>query len=111
MKFELEIIVYPNITYGNYNTFKYCFKNIYSGSNVTISLKGSLDHGINEKFIRDAIKEVVDNIKPKCIIVYSVAFDTTSYRIMKYALDNGIKVIIPDNTLKIRNEMRLKNNG
>lgn len=111
MKFELEIIVYPNITYGNYKTFKYCFKNIYPGSNVAISLKGSLDHGINEKYLISAIKEVVDNIRPECIIAYSVASDITTHRIMKYALDNGIKVIIPDNTLKSRNEMRLKNNG
>lgn len=111
LTFELNVIVYPNITYGSEKTFKYCFSNIYYGSNIAISLKGCIDNGIDEKNINAAIKQVVDSINPLAIVVYSVASDETTYRIMNYALEKSIKVLVVDNTLRLRNLRRLKTNG
>ena len=109
--FEMNISVYPNITYGLESSFDYCFSNIYYGSNVALSLKGSIDGKDNEALLVNAITRVVDDIYPKAIIVYSVSSIQTTKRIMKYALDKGIIVLIVDNTLGLRNLRRLKTNG
>lgn len=109
--FELGAIVYPNITYGLSNTFDYCFGNIYYGSNVAISFKGSIDNNINQNLLKEAIKTLVDTIKPKAIIVYTVSSDKTTNNILEYAILNNIKIIIPDNSLRSSNMRRIKNNG
>ena len=103
--FELNAIVYPNLTYGLRKTFDWCFKNIYEGSNVAISIKGCTS-GENKIICMDAIKYVVDNIHPQAFIVYSTACDKTTKEILKYAYDNNIPVFIVENTLRIRNLRR-----
>lgn len=109
--FELNAIVYPNITYGLLDSYDMCFGNIYYGSNVAISFKGSIDNTINEKLLKEAIKNVVDKINPKTIIVYTVASNKTTFRILEYAIAKNINLIVPDNTLRTSNLRRLKNNG
>ncbi len=109
--FEMGINVYPNVTYALESSFDYCFSNIYYGSNVALSLKGSIDGNINEELIIKAITKVVDTIFPKAIIVYSVSSLETTRKIMQYAIDRGVIVLIVDNTLGLRNLRRLKNNG
>lgn len=104
---EIQAIVYPNLTYGLRKTFEWCFKNIYVGSNVAISLKGCTS-GEDKAICIDAIKYVVDNIQPKAIIVYSTSCDKTTKEILKYAYDNNIPVIIVENALRIQNLRRVK---
>lgn len=82
---------------------------IYKGSNVAISLKGC-STGQNAALLKEAIKYYVDNKDPKSIIAYSVACDKTTYDLLKYAIDKGIKVYVVDNTLRLRNLRRLSNN-
>lgn len=109
MKLELNVIVYPNITYGLKHTYKWCFKNIYKGSNVALSLKGCIRNGETENLI-NAIKFMVNEVEPKTIIVYSVSCDETSKKLLSYAIDKGINVIFIPNELKIRN-LKRSNNG
>lgn len=109
--FELNAIVYPNITYGLQDTYDLCFSNIYYGSNVAISFKGSIDNKINEKLLKETIKNVVDKINPKAIIVYTVASNKTTLKILEYAIVNNINIIIPENSLRTSNLRRLKKNG
>lgn len=109
--FELNAIVYPNITYGLQDTYDLCFSNIYYGSNIAISFKGSIDNKINEKLLKEAIKNVVDKISPKAIIVYTVASNKTTLKILEYAIANNINLIIPENSLRTSNLRRLKKNG
>lgn len=109
--FEVGVIAYPNITYGLKDTFCLCLENIYYGSNVAISFKGSIDNKINEKLLEDAIKYLVDKINPKAIIVYTVASNKKTYRILNYAIKHNVKIIVPENSLRNSNLKRVKNNG
>lgn len=107
---ELNAIVYPNLTYGLKPSFKMCFGIIYKGSNVAISLKGC-STGDNAALLKEAVKFFVDNNAPKAIIAYSVASDKTTYELLQYAIDKGVKIYIVDNTLRLRNLRRISNNG
>ena len=102
MKLELDAIIYPNITYGLKHTYKWCFKNIYKGSNVALSLKGCIRNGENENLI-NAIKFMTDEINPKSIILYSVSNDETSKKLLSYPISKNIPIIFVSNELKTRN--------
>lgn len=107
---ELKAIVYPNLTYGLRNTFDDCFKIIYKYSNVALSLKGC-STGENSLLLKEAIKKFVDTNEPRAIIVYSVASDETTYALLQYAIDKGVKIYVIDNSLRTGNLRRLSNNG
>ena len=107
---ELNAIVYPNLTYGLKSSFEMCFKIIYKGSNVAISLKGC-SIGDNAVLLKEAVKYYVDNNGPKAIIAYSVASDETTYDLLQYAINKGVNIYVIDNTLRLRNLRRLSNNG
>ncbi len=108
MKLELNAIIYPNITYGLNHTYKWCFKNIYKGSNVALSLKGCIRNGESKNLI-DAIKFMVDEVEPKSIILYSTSYDDTSKKLLSYAINKGINIIFLDNMLKDRNLKNSRN--
>ena len=67
--------------------------------------------GENAALLKEAIKYFVDNNEPKAIIAYSVACDKTTYELLQYAIDKGVKVYVVDNTLRLRNLRRLSSNG
>lgn len=108
---ELNVIVYPNITFGFQETFDFCLGNIYYGSNVALSLKGSCESTINKDILKAAIKELVDKIKPKAIIIYAVCSNNTVSNLLEYAINNKIKLVIPNNSLRSSNLKRLKSYG
>jgi hypothetical protein len=59
----------------------------------------------NLELLRFAIRQVVDRLKPKTIVVYSVADDKTTLAAFEYAIQQGVEIVIPDNTLKRRNRI------
>ena len=73
---------------------------------VAFGTKGNVDDEEERALLIDAIKYTVDHLNMlKTIIVYSSCkHDETIYTIFKYALDKGINVIIPNNTLQLRNK-------
>lgn len=101
---ELSAIVIPNITFSNENSFDYCFDGIAKESVVAISLKGSSNPGQNHDLTIKAIKQTVDIIKPRAIIVYSVAKDEATTFMVKYAIEKGVRIVIPSNQLNERNQ-------
>ncbi len=100
-----DIIVIPNITYANENYFDIMLDGLEDCECVAFSVKGSVDNIIQKELLRKAIKHTVDNLhKLKTIIVYSVSIDDSKIlNLFSYAVDKGIKIVIPDNLLKSRN--------
>ena len=72
---------------------------------VAFSTKGLMKSADARNLLRESIKFTVDNLKKlKAIIVYTVSiFDETIYDLFSYATDNGVRLIIPRNTLRDRN--------
>ncbi len=101
---ELQAITIPNITYGCENDFQHMLLGIENCEVVAFSLKGSIRKKEEKDLIIKSVKYVVDRLPLKLIVVYSVCKnDDKVLDLFKYAIDNNIKVIIPDNILKQRN--------
>ena len=103
---ECNTIVIPNITYSNRKMFEFMLLGLEEVETVAFGTKGNVDDEEERALLIDAIKYTVDHLNMlKTIIVYSSCkHDETIYTIFKYALDKGINVIIPNNTLQLRNK-------
>lgn len=61
---------------------------------------------LEREILIESIKYTVDHLNLKAIIVYDVCHDNKEAEtIFKYAIDRGIKVIIPPNMIKERNQI------
>lgn len=100
-----DVIVIPNITYANDNYFDIMLDGLEDCECVAFSVKGSVHNIIQKELLIKAIKHTVDNLhKIKTIIVYSVSIDDSKIsNLFSYAVDKGIKIVIPNNLLKSRN--------
>lgn len=109
--YECNKLVIPNITYSNEKSLEYFLDGYETSKVVAISLKGSLVDKDQLDLLNKAIDRIVEElIYLKKIIVYTSSInDEKIFNIFKKAIDKGIKIIIPDNTLRSRN-MILKNN-
>ena len=103
---ECNAIVVPNITYSNREMFEIMLLGLEDVETVAFGTKGNLNSKEERLLLIDAIKYTVDHLsKLKTIIVYSSCKrDETIQEVFKYASDNNIKIIIPSNTLQIRNK-------
>lgn len=99
-------IVIPNITYSNRKMFEYMLLGLEDVETVAFGTKGNVCDREDKILLIDAIKYTVDHLsKLKTIIVYSCCKqDKTIYNIFEYAIKKGVKVIVPSNTLQLRNK-------
>ena len=107
--FELELhaVAIPSATYTCESKFPKYFDGLEKCSVVAFSTKGHLRYARERNLLKAAVKYAVDNLPLKTIVVYSVCGkDETSLRLFKYAAEAGIKIIIPNNTLRQRNMER-----
>lgn len=95
LKANTNAIVIPNIRW----TFNFCydfsFDGIMKGSNIAISILGQIKDKENKKMFLDGLKEAVDRIEPKIIVVYGFVTKSNFDEIFGYAESKGIKIIIP----------------
>ena len=104
---ELHAIAIPNITYVSEESFGFFFTGLEECEVVAFSTKGHVRYASERKLLKAAVKYTVDNLNVKTIIVYSVCSkDTTSLKLFQYAIDHGIRVVIPQNSLRERNQRR-----
>ena len=104
---ELNAIAIPSITYVSEESLPFYFSGIENCQVVAFSTKGHIRNGVEKRLLEAAVKYAVDNLPLKTIVVFSVCGkDATSLKLFKYAIDRGIKVVIPDNTLRERNQRR-----
>ena len=74
---------------------------------VAFSTKGSIKIAEQKDLLIAAIVKTVDILNLKSIIVYSVSTNNDVIQnLFSYAIKKGVKIIIPNNLLKIRNVER-----
>lgn len=104
---ELHAVVIPNASYVGQESFSIYFSGLEKCSVIAMSAKSHIRYASERKLFEAAIRYAVDNLPLKAIIVYSACGkDETCLKSFSYALDHGVKVIIPDNTLRNRNMQR-----
>ena len=104
---EMGAVVIPNLMYVSDKEMPIFCSGIENCSVIALSLKSHVRRASERNLTKAAIKYAVDNLPLRAIVVYSVCGkDETALSILKYATDNGIKIIIPDNSLRERNRER-----
>lgn len=109
---ECGINVIPLITYSNEQSFEYFLDGLEDCEIVCFSLKNSMVSTKDRMLLIEALKQTVDKLKHlKEILVYSVSYNDKKVRdIFAYAIENNIKITIPNNRLRQRNiDMRCEN--
>lgn len=102
---NVNTTVIPLITYTCVNDFRFMLDGLEDVSVVMFNTKGKIEEGIDNYLLLLAIKFTVKHLKKlKAIVVYSTSSDDSKVlEMFKSALDVGIQVIIPENTLRSRN--------
>lgn len=101
---ELHAVVIPNVSYADSESFPLYFSGLEQCSVIAMNAKSHIRYASERKLFEKAIHYAVDNLPLKAIVVYSACGkDETCLKSFKYALNHGVKVIIPDNTLRNRN--------
>lgn len=104
---ELHAVVIPNISYMDIEHLPTFLGGLEDCSVIAMSTKGHIRYRSERRLFQAVIRYVVDNMPLKYIIVYSACGkDETCLEIFRYALEHGVQVIIPDNTLRTRNIVR-----
>lgn len=100
--FEIGAIVIPNITFPTAKSVDFALNGYEECSVVAISTKGHMSNPAENQRLRENIGLTVDKLpKLKTFIVYDVCgTNDTTLDTFSYAIKKGIKIIIPDNTLK-----------
>lgn len=107
---NLDAVVIPNITYSNNKSFEYMLDGLENCKTVAFSTKGSMKKSKERDLLIAAIAKTVDTLDLRSIIVYSVSIDSeTIMNLFSYVKRKNIEIIIPDNSLKLRNIERSDN--
>ena len=104
---EIGAVVIPTITFANIGDLDFALQGLEDCSVVAFSTKGFIRDKIERPILEEAVKRTIAKLKLKTIIVYDVCGDDFEVRkIFKSATDAGIRLVIPDNALKLRNTAR-----
>lgn len=107
LSLELHAVVIPNVSYADASSFPLYFSGLEKCSVIAMNAKSHIKYVSERRLFEKAIHYAVDNLPLKTIIVYSACGkDETCLKSFEYALNHGIKIIIPDNTLRNRNMNR-----
>nr|MCR5609913.1 DUF4417 domain-containing protein [Lachnospiraceae bacterium] len=108
--FEIGAVVIPNITFPTTESFEYALDGYEECSVAAISTKGHMKDSSEKLRLRNNVQLTVDKLsKLKTFIVYDVCgTNEETLDLFSYAIEKGIKIIIPDNTLKNRNMILYK---
>lgn len=104
---KLNAVVIPLVSCANEKSMKTMLDGMDDCKVVAFNTKGCLNDSIQLKILQKALKYTVDRLQNlSSIIVYSSSPNTLKVRsLFQYALDKGIDVQIPDNTLQTRNRI------
>ncbi len=106
---EIGAVVIPNISIPTERSAAFALAGYEECSVVAISTKSHLQNTEEYERLLWKIRYTVDNLDLKAIIVYDVC--GSNDKVMEcfdYAVNKGIEIIIPDNTLKTRNTANRK---
>lgn len=103
----LGAVVIPNITYTDFDSLSYSIDGLYDCKVVAINIMSCLN-GDNCILLKKILVYLVDNLNLEAIVVYTSSSDTSKIlKLFEYAIINNVKIIIPDNTLLLRNRNKL----
>lgn len=106
---EIGAIVIPNAIYVSPEKIHQYLSGFEDCTVMCFSTKGQIRYAKNRKRVKETVKYVVDHFSLKVILVYSVCGkDETALKLFEYAVSHGIEVRIVDNTLRRRNQSRVK---
>ncbi|MGN0679807.1 MAG: DUF4417 domain-containing protein [Oscillospiraceae bacterium] len=103
--FEIGSVVIPNITFPTIESADFALNGYEDCSVIAMSTKGHMDDPVENQRLRTNIRLTVDKLtNVKAIIVYDVcSTNEATLDTFAYAIEKGIDIVIPDNTLKSRN--------
>lgn len=109
---EIGAIVIPLISFPSFNTIDRYLDGLEYSSVVGISTKGHIDEPNEYRILCKTIRYLIENKNNlKTIIVYDVCGDNRkTYEAFDVAKNAGIKIIIPNNSLKEQNWKRWSKN-
>lgn len=106
---ELDAVVIPHITFPTLESIDFALDGLEDCSVVAFSTKGYVNDPIERAILKESVRYTVDKLNLKAIVVYDVcATDDNALEIFKYAIDQGVNVVIPNNMLKERNAAKKK---
>lgn len=112
LSLELNASVIPNIPCSSSSDLDFITGGLREVNTVAFSTKGRLDLDEDLKLINLSLQKVLNDLpKLKTILVYDVAANSEHvYKLFEPAIKKGLKVIIPNNSLKTRNSLRGEKN-
>ena len=106
---EIGAVVIPNVSFLSEKSADFALDGYENCSVVEISTKSHMQNAEEYERLRWKIRFTVDNLELKAIVVYDVCSSNSKViDCFDYAISKGIKIIIPDNTLKARNTAQKK---
>lgn len=104
---ELHAVVIPFITVPTSADTGVALQGLENCTVVAFSTKGYATHPEELEEIKEMVRQTVETLHPEAIVVYDVCGDNSVVEAtFEYAIEQGIKVIVPRNTLKDRNTLR-----
>lgn len=105
----IRAIVIPNAVYIAPAKLQKYLSGFENCTVMCFSTKGHVRYASNRRRVKETVKYVVDHFPLKTILVHSVCgCDDTSLRLFEYAISHGVNVKIVDNTLRRRNQTRIR---
>lgn len=106
---EIGAVVIPNISFPTERSAAFALEGYENCSVVAISTKSHLVDKNEYERLLWKIRYTVDNLHLKAIIVYDACgTNEKALECFSYAIDKGVEIIIPNNTLKERNALHSK---
>lgn len=104
---ENNSIVIPNIAAGSRKDFDYMFDGYEKVKVAGISTKSKLPKQEDRELLQETINEALAKMPElRTFVVYDISADNKDVDILfKEAREKGIKVVVPDNSMKIRNRI------
>lgn len=106
-----DAVVIPLVSCANENGMEYMLEGMKDCRVVAFNAKGPMGDPVQKEIFVKSIRKTVDELKKLELIIVNAASvnDDKILELFRYAIENNIKVHIPDNMLRIRN--RLKRGG
>ena len=106
---EIKAVVIPNAIYVAPEKMPLYYSGLEKCTVICFSTKGHIRRAECRNRVKEAVQYATDHLPLKTILVYSVCGDDNkALRLFRYATEQGIKIILVDNTLRRRNKSLMK---
>jgi hypothetical protein len=108
---ELHAVSIPVIMFPSLDRIGRYLAGLEESEVVAISTKSHISDPAEYRILCEAVKVLVESLNLRVIVVYDVCGDPSkTLQAFEPATKAGIKVIIPENSLKLRNEAKWRKN-